>query len=262
MSPDLTNARPRPALLGISLKLYFGHLQTLDWCRQVAELATTHPAIQRGAVSLFIMPSFPSLAHVEGIFEGTPVKTGAQDLHWDDWGAYTGEVSGTSLREVGCTYVEVGHAERRRLFGETDEVIRAKTQAAFRNGLVPVICVGETEEGPADTAAEACVEQLAAALADSEPGEGSIVVAYEPVWAIGAEAPANAGHILPVTRRLRQWLASDGRYPQGSVIYGGSAGPGLLTRLAEGVDGLFLGRFAHEVKALTAVIDEAAEAFV
>jgi len=256
----------QPALLGISLKLYFNHRETMEWCRQVAQLAREHPAVRQAAVSLFVLPSFPSLPLASKLFADTPVGLGAQDLHWEDRGAFTGEVSGTCLVEVGCAYVEVGHAERRRLFGETEEVVRAKTSAALRNGLVPVICVGEEEHGPAEPAAEACIAQLASALgltagAVNEGPAPRVVVAYEPVWAIGAAEPASAEHIVAVCGRLRDWLAGSG-YKDAQVIYGGSAGPGLLTALGGGVDGLFLGRFAHRIEALSKVIDEAARAVV
>lgn len=256
----------QPALLGISLKLYFSHRETMEWCRQVAQLAREHPAVRQGTVSLFVLPSFPSLPLANKLFADTPVGLGAQDLHWEDRGAYTGEVSGICLAEVGCAYVEVGHAERRRLFGETEEVVRAKTSAAVRNGLVPVICVGEGEHGPAGQAAEACIAQLASALgltadAVNEGAAPRVVVAYEPVWAIGAAEPASAEHIVAVCGRLRDWLAGSG-YEDAQVIYGGSAGPGLLTALGGGVDGLFLGRFAHRIEALSKVIDEAARAVV
>ncbi len=252
-----------PTLLGISLKLYFSHRETMDWCRQVAQLAREHPAVQRGSVSLFVLPSFPSLALASKVFADSPVQLGAQDLHWEDRGPYTGEVSGLSLREVGCTYVEIGHAERRQLFEESDEIVRAKTVAGLRNGLTPVICVGEIQRGSAESAAEACLAQLASALVGSEERARSarFVVAYEPVWAIGAEEPASTEHILGVCQRVREWLAERG-YGEGRVIYGGSAGPGLLTELGGGVNGLFLGRFAHRIEALADVIDEATQAMV
>jgi triosephosphate isomerase len=153
-------------------------------------------------------------------------------------------------------YAEVGHAERRRLFGETDEVVAAKVAAALDAGIVPVLCVGEADRLSADDAAAATVAQLHADLEDSPAGP--VVVAYEPVWAIGAPQPAPAIHISTVTRALRAALDALPARTGSSVIYGGSAGPGLLTELGDDVDGLFLGRFAHDPEALIAVLDEAA----
>lgn len=252
--------RRRPPLLGVSLKLYFDHEETLAWCRQVAQLAREHPALRQERVTLFVLPSFQALVPAGEILAGAGVALGAQDLHWEDRGAFTGEVSGVALQEVGCRYVEVGHAERRRLFGEDEKVVRAKTAAALRNRLIPVICVGEDKEGSVEQAAGVCVEQLRSALdvGDADLGSRNIVVAYEPIWAIGAATPASAEHISGVCGRLKEWLEQQDRIPEWSVIYGGSAGPGLLARLGPEVDGLFLGRFAHRVEALTDIIDEAA----
>ncbi|MET1088372.1 MAG: triose-phosphate isomerase family protein [Arthrobacter sp.] len=251
--------RSRPVLLGVSLKLYFDHWETLDWCRKVADMARDHRALQDGDVKLFVLPSFQALVLAAEILADTPVSIGAQNLHWQDRGAFTGEVSGLALSEAGCRYVEVGHAERRRTFGEDDSVVAAKTAAALRNGLVPVICVGESENGTAAEAAALCLAQLQSALAASETASVPIVVAYEPVWAIGAANPASTKHISAVCTFLREWLSSQSRFAEWSVIYGGSAGPGLLTQLGSDVDGLFLGRSAHKVEALSDIIREAAQ---
>ena len=209
------------------------------------------------------MPTYLQVLPALEAFAGTPVLVGAQDLAAADSGAYTGEVSGAELAEVGVRFVEVGHAERRRLFGETEAVVAAKTAAALRNGLTPVLCLGEPEPVEATDAAAEVVRQLHAALADAPPGP--LIVAYEPIGAIGAPEPAPAAHIATVARRLRTELdalepldALDARAGS-SVIYGGSAGPGLLAALDGAVDGLFLGRFAHDPDALASVLDEAAE---
>ncbi|KQR64033.1 triosephosphate isomerase [Arthrobacter sp. Leaf337] len=250
---------PKPALLGVSLKLYFGHNETLQWCREVADMAKRHPALQEGDVKLFVLPSFQALVPANQIFADTPVLIGAQNLHWQNKGAYTGEVSGAALRETGCRYVEVGHAERRRIFGEDDTVVAAKAHAALQNGLIPVLCVGEIEEAPVEAAAAACIGQLRSALSlETGKSTGAVVVAYEPVWAIGASNPASAEHITGVCALIREWLSIQNQFDDWSVIYGGSAGPGLMTQLGPGVDGLFLGRFAHDVDALSSIIGEAA----
>lgn len=246
-------------VLGVSLKMYFGHEETLQWCRQLAEMAKDNRPLQDGRVRLFVLPSFQALVPARQILASTPVELGAQNLHWEDRGAYTGEVSGGALAQTGCRYVEVGHAERRRHFGEDEAVVSAKTSAALRNGLIPVICVGEPEQGPAAAAAAACLAQLRSALQlvpDDRPGS-AIVVAYEPVWAIGASSPASSQHIAEVCAQLREWLSSQTRFSRWTVIYGGSAGPGLLTQLGPAVDGLFLGRFAHNIEALSDIIEEA-----
>lgn len=242
--------------VGVSLKMYFGHADARRWFERVAELAAAHPAVADGRVECFIIPTYLQVLPALAAFAGTRVVVGAQDVATDDSGAFTGEVSAVELAEVGVRVAEVGHAERRRLFGETDEVVAAKTAAALRNGIAPVLCLGESERADGAAAAAATITQLHSALEGAPAGR--VLVAYEPVWAIGALEPAPVEHIAEVTRALRAELdALPGR--DGSlVIYGGSAGPGLLTRLGDSVDGLFLGRFAHDPSALADVLDEAA----
>lgn len=128
---------PSPVLLGVSLKMYFGHHQTLNWSRRIAALAERHPAVTSGAARLFVLPTFPALVPATGILAPYGVALGAQDIATEDSGPYTGEVGGPVLKEIGCRYAEVGHAERRRLYGEGDTVVAAKTAAALRNGLTP-----------------------------------------------------------------------------------------------------------------------------
>lgn len=245
-----------PVVVGVSLKMYFRHARARDWFDSVAQLARENESVASGAVELFVIPSFVSIPAAIESLAGTQVIVGAQDLFWEDDGAYTGEVSGAELAELGVGVVEVGHAERRRIFGETDEIVAAKTAAALRNGIAPVLCIGELRRSEPDAAAREVVEQLRSAL-DGAPA-GRVIVAYEPVWAIGAPEPAPAEHIVSVARALRAAVDALPGRDGSSVIYGGSAGPGLLTALGGSVDGLFLGRFAHDPAALAAVLDEAA----
>lgn len=242
--------------IGVSLKMYFGHAAAVDWFGRVAEIARTHPAVASREVELFVIPSFVSIPAAIDAFAGTSVTVGAQDLFWEDEGAFTGEVSGAELAELGVGVAEVGHAERRRLFGETDAVVADKTAAALRNGIAPVLCLGEPERVGADDAALVVIAQLESALAGAPAGR--VIVAYEPVWAIGAAQPAEPVHIRAVCSWLRRAISVMPDRDGSIVIYGGSAGPGLIAELGDEVDGLFLGRFAHDTEALRAVIDEAA----
>lgn len=241
--------------------MYFGRRQTVEWCRAVARLAARHPLIARHAVEMFVLPAAPMIDPVLGIFMGTPVRVGAQNLYPEDSGAFTGEVSGALLREMGCRYAEVGHAERRRLFGEDNATAAARVAACWRNGLVPVLCVGEPSQSLPEQAAETCVVEaqdvLDHALDAGIDSERTVIFAYEPHWAIGRTDPAPIEHIRTVTSALRRWLAMRTELAGGRVIYGGSAGPGLLTGISDSADGLFLGRFAHDPAAVEAILDEA-----
>lgn len=256
--------------IGVSLKMYFGQRQTLNWCQEVAAIARRHPAVAGGGAELFVLPAAPLIDPVLRIFDGLGVGVGAQNLSGEDSGPFTGEVSGALLREMGCRYAEVGHAERRRLFGEDDAAAAAKVAASWRNGLTPVLCVGEAALVPSADAARACASEAEAILGQAAavgPGPAGpagaarpVILAYEPHWAIGQPEAAPAAHIAAVTGALRRWLASRPGLAGSRVIYGGSAGLGLLGRIRDSVDGLFLGRFAHDPAALAAILDEAGQA--
>ncbi len=247
-------------ILGVSLKLYMSVEQTTRWAREVADSTRSVPAVRDGAVQLFVLPSLPAVPATAEILRGTPIRWGAQDLDAVDRGARTGAISGSDLAEIGCTLVEVGHAERRQLYGETDELVAAKLQAALRNRLVPVLCIGEELQGPTEDAVAACTRQLEVSLAltDAAACTGEIIIAYEPVWAIGRPDPAPAAHVSVVTATLREWLTARAPRATVRVIYGGSAQPGVLRALGSSVDGLFLGRFAHDPASLLNMIEEAA----
>lgn len=244
-------AAPRP-VVGVSLKLYFGLAQTRTWLAEVAALDAVLAGLPH-PVDLFVLPSFPALADARELLAGTGVGYGAQDVHWAGRGAWTGEVSADMLAETGARYVEVGHAERRRHFGETDRIVAAKTQAATTAGLVPVICAGERRAADPAAAAAETLTQVRAALAGAAPGS-EVIVAYEPVWAIGAGEPAPARHVRTVAAALRGALRDHD--VRGRLIYGGTAGPGTYKELAGAVDGLFLGRLAHDTEGLRTVLEE------
>lgn len=246
-----------PIILGMSLKMYFDVHRTVAWSTETAAAIQQHPAIKQGIVEPFLLPSFPMIPIVQDIFADMPMAVGAQNISAHESGAYTGEVSAQMLQQMGCRYAEIGHAERRRYFGEDDAVVAAKTAVALRHQLTPVLCIGEPERVDPAKAALTCLEQIDSALSAGPLPEKHqhIVVAYEPVWAIGATQAAPNEHVREVCQSIRAGLAERG--VSNRIIYGGSAGPGLLTDICDSVDGLFLGRFAHEPAAFIKILDEA-----
>ncbi|MGN8198281.1 triose-phosphate isomerase family protein [Salinisphaera sp. RV14] len=244
--------------IGVSFKMYLDRPRTREWCAAAAATANRHPAVRSGAVELIVFPTLPAMEAAMAACADAPVAFGAQDLFWADRGAYTGAVSGADLADMGCVYAEIGHAERRRIFGESDAIVAKKVVAAVRNGLTPWLCIGESESGPVDEAIDFCSNQLAAALAELDRPT-SMVIAYEPVWAIGQSDAASASHVAEVARGIKAGLVERAGQTDVPVVYGGSAAPGTLTELGTAVDGLFLGRFAHDTAAFEAILDEAAE---
>jgi triosephosphate isomerase len=252
----------RSCYVGVSTKAYLGHAQTLAWLDDVAALVSARPRLAECGIVPFVLPSFPLLPAALSALRGTGVRVGAQDVAWGD-GPLTGEVPAAMLAEMGASIAMIGHAERRSLFGETDAIIARKHRAASVAGLTTLLCVGENSRSQATDAAEHCFSQVAAILDDTTASiRGAttpppLLIAYEPVWAIGAERPAEPDYVNEVVGALRDRLDREHQGRTAGILYGGSAGPGLIDRL-DGVDGLFLGRFAHDAGAFAQVLDEAA----
>jgi len=181
-------------------------------------------------VEAVLCAPFTALAALADAVRGTRLQIGAQNLHWEDSGAYTGEISGAMLRDLGVRYVIVGHSERRQYFGETDETVGRKVRAALRHGLVPIVCVGEKlEEREAGRTKDVCRTQTEAALAGLTAEEvAGLVVAYEPVWAIGTGRNATAEDANDVIGFIRGVIAERFGLPAAERIriqYGGSVKP-------------------------------------
>ncbi|KAF6822041.1 triosephosphate isomerase [Colletotrichum musicola] len=250
---------PQRRLIGLSTKMYFPLQRTIDFTSAMMSQLGSLPLGSLDNVDVFMIPDFVSIHPVSEALKASPVpiRLGAQDCHWDDTGAFTGEVSPAVLAETGVTIVEVGHAERRRLFGETDEIVAKKAAAASRNGMAPLICIGEKTKGDSAVALEECRAQVDQAVADI-PSHAEVIIAYEPVWAIGADRPAGEDHVVEVVKGIKAFDSLKQRTGSTRVIYGGSAGPGLFERLGESVDGLFLGRFGHDNERFTKTVMEVA----
>jgi triosephosphate isomerase len=203
---------------------------------------------------LFVLLPFTSIWVARDRLTGSNVRWGAQDVHPEDAGAHTGDVSAPMLADLGCTYVEVGHHERRRDHGESDELIAAKVEAVQRWGMTAIACVGEAERAPLDQVVDIVDRQLRLLMGSDL---GRLVVAYEPAWAIGAGARAAPPEwVGQVHAAIRAGLAMAGsealKIP---IIYGGSvdvAGAGALLE-QPGVDGLFVGRQALDPSVFSAI---------
>jgi len=234
----------------VSLKMYMGLGQAQVWIAGFADLVRREMRLD---LDLFVVPDFLSLQFARDTLAATPIWLGAQDLFWEDAGPFTGEISAPMLVEAGCNLVEIGHSERRQIFGETDEIVARKVEAAVRSKLTPILCVGEVERSSPQSASRFCLRQLESATSGIGV-EAPLIVAYEPVWAVGASEPASAKHIVEVANGLNCWIS---QRSETRLIYGGSAKPGLFSQLNGAVDGLFLGRFAHDLQALCTVLREA-----
>ena len=246
-------------LVGVNLKMYFDAPSTTSYITAIAKFVAPPASISTG---IFILPSFPCLASASDLLEMTPqVILGAQNCHSEDGGPHTGEVSPPMLKQVGCRIVCLGHAERRAApFNETDEVVATKANAVVRNGLIPLVCIGEKSQSNimsegVGLAIRECTQQITGILSTVTPS-APVIFAYEPVWAIGAQEPASADHVLAVVKSLKQLVKSMGERADVRILYGGSAKPGTWKTLKDGVDGLFLGRFAHDVGNLERVVNE------
>lgn len=208
-----------------------------------------------GDVQAFVLPALTSLPEaVDRVRDGIDVWVGAQNGHFEDAGAFTGEVSMAQLADAGATVVEIGHAERRAMFGEDDESIALKVRAALDAGLTPVVCVGEPrpvreQGGYVDFVKGQALQALSGVSADDA---GKVLLAYEPVWAIGASGEAaTAESVSDVISALAE------RWPATPVLYGGSVTPSNAPSFLELPDcrGIFVGRAAWQAQGLLELLD-------
>ncbi|CAN7696435.1 triose-phosphate isomerase [Rhizobium rhizogenes] len=227
--------------------------KTLAEASGFAEALRDADALRDPAIQRFIIPPFTAVREVKSILSETSIKVGAQNMHWADQGAWTGEISPLMLRDCNLDIVELGHSERREHFGETNETVGLKTEAAVRHGLIPLICIGETlSDRESGRATEILSDQVIGALSklSRSQKQAQILLAYEPVWAIGEKgipaepsyADARQAEIIAVAERVL-----GRRIP---CLYGGSVNPDNCEELIScpHIDGLFIGRSAWNVE--------------
>lgn len=214
-------------------------------------------------VEVVVAPPFTSLRSAQTVIEVDRMRIGlgAQDVFWEDEGAFTGEISAPMLAKLSVGYVIVGHSERRQYFAETDETVNRKLQAVTRHGMTPILCVGESlDQREAGTATEVVVAQLQGALRGID-GEtvGRMAVAYEPIWAIGTgrtATPDDAGEMCEAIRTQVGELAGSAAYDSLRVLYGGSVNPGNIKSLMakRHIDGALVGGASLDPDQFAAVV--------
>jgi triosephosphate isomerase len=238
----------------------------------VAEARVLAGAVREGLkrpkdVEVVLCPPFTALAVVADTLGGSPLRLGAQNCHWESSGPHTGEIAPPMLVELGCRYVLVGHSERRREMGETDDQVNRKVLAALVNGLTPVLCVGETAEERRQGLTFTTVEgQLRAGLAGVAPeGIERTVLAYEPVWAIGTgvnATPAQAAEVHGYLRGLLSELTSKETAQAIRILYGGSVKADNADTLCaeQEIDGALVGSASLNAQGFIGIVRKAARA--
>ena len=250
----------RLPLIAGNWKMNLDHLQAIAF---VQKLAWTLDEARHDvtASEVVVFPPFTDLRSVQTLVDAEKfgIAYGGQDLSAHDSGAFTGEVSGVFLSALGCSYVLIGHSERRQYHGETDEVLAAKVTAAVRNGIVPILCVGETAADLEEFGASAVpVAQLKAALAGLS-ADADIVIAYEPVWAIGSGKAATEEQAEQVCSALRQTLSEilDSDFASRTrILYGGSVKSGNIASFMRqpNIDGALVGGASLDVTEFASIV--------
>lgn len=235
-------------------------------CRSLATGLANQYSSPNAAVEILVCPPFPFLRVVGDLIEGTAIQLGGQNLHFEPQGAFTGEVCGDMLRDVGCGWVLAGHSERRQFFAESDEVIAKKVAAGLKHGLKVILCVGEllTERQSGQT--EAVLERQMAGLAQVSPEQmGNVALAYEPVWAIGTGVTASNEQAQEAHAFLRQQLLrrfGNDVAQATRILYGGSVKPdNALALMAQpDVDGALVGGASLKADSFIAIVEAGIQA--
>jgi triosephosphate isomerase len=232
----------RPLIAG-NWKMYKTPQEAADTAKQLVEQVR-----EVADVDIMIAPPFTALESVSRVIKNSPVALGAQNLYWEDEGAYTGEISAPMLKSAGCQYAIIGHSERRQYFGETDKTVNQKIQAAIQIGLKPVFCIGETEqEREAEQTLSVLDKQVRKGLERLLPEQlDTLIIAYEPVWAIGTGKTATEDQAQEVHQFIRSLIEkSFGNDLSKSIriLYGGSVKPDNILNLMAmpDIDGALVG---------------------
>jgi triosephosphate isomerase len=253
----------RPPFVAGNWKMYMTLPETRALLDSIVGAASDFHSAQ-----VIVIPPFTALAEASRRLADSPIALGAQNLFWEDKGAFTGEISAPLLVDIGCRYVVVGHSERRQLFGETDDTVNRRLRAALRSGLVPILCIGETlEERDAGRTLARVRTQIQGALEGIPPEDfRKIVLAYEPVWAIGTGRTATPGQAEDVHAGLRQKIAENYGKDAAAyaiIVYGGSVKPANSFALLreKNIDGFLVGGASLEAESFISIVKEALKAY-
>ena len=217
------------------------------------------PLVQGAEADVVICAPATHLAAAADATRGTNIRIGGENMHWESEGAYTGEISAAMLCDLGVEFVILGHSERRQYFGETDEMVSKKAAAAVSAGLIPIICVGETKEEREAGQALAVIERQIAASLSFWDGSQEIVIAYEPVWAIGTGLTATDADAQEVIAHIRTLLAKDhGKQAADAtrILYGGSVKPATIAGLMAqpDIDGALVGGASLKAESFSQIV--------
>ncbi|MBX2838014.1 MAG: triose-phosphate isomerase [Gammaproteobacteria bacterium] len=250
-------------MTGTTKKNWVGTSWKMNKVRREAEAFSVELSHSSGAsserVQRFVIPPYPYIHTVADLLSNTDVKIGAQNMHWEEQGAWTGEVSAPMVIDCGATMVEIGHSERRSFFNESDETVSLKVQAAAKHGLLALVCIGDTkEEYDAGLTKSVLERQVRAALSKVQPGSrDNVMFAYEPVWSIGdGGVPADPDFANTQHEHIKEITDSEVGEPL-AVLYGGSVNLQNCCQFSSQphIDGLFIGRAAWEAKNYIAIVD-------
>lgn len=217
-------------------------------------------------IDIVLCPPFTALSEVAEVMQGTNIQLGAQDMHWQDEGAFTGEISPLMLKDTGCRFVIIGHSERRQYFGETNESVNKKIKAALRHGLISIVCVGETlDEREKGRTFKVLDDHIQNGLKDiTNEDILKVVIAYEPVWAIGTGKTATSAQAQEAQKYIRDLLIKMYNKDIADIVriqYGGSAKPENITELLSqpDVDGALVGGASLEMISFSEIVKKAIE---
>ncbi len=244
-------------IFGSGWKMFFTDSEAIAYAEKLKE-----NIYNTENVELFVLPSFTALDRVKRILAWTGINVGAQNMCWENKGAFTGEVSVLSLQEMGVKYIEIGHSERRKLFGENNKTVNLKIKKCLEHNLIPIFCIGEeSEEKEKNLAKELLATEIKTAVYGIDYSDAKkIVYAYEPVWAIGMDKSAHpdyAQEILSFIRKLLMQIYTESRDgSEFTLVYGGSVSLDNVEELISkpDIDGVFVGRASLSIESYTEML--------